>query len=291
MLRSESGAPAKQIRLSVSGLQIRCFIAGTSGPPVLLLHGAGLDAAALSLGSAMIALADTCRVFAPDFPGFGESDPMPAGWGFAELSAFLSPLLYALGLPHASLAGLSMGGGVALGFALQAPQRVERLVLIDSACLDNAIPGGRLAWFLMHVPGLNFIGWWPLTWSRHLMRWTLLRAMRHRPDLVTPTLVDEFMHLARKRSGAAATRQLQRREISWSGLRTNYVSRLPEIAIPTLILHGENDRLLPLRIAQRAHRQIRNSRLEVIRDCGHLTPLEQPEAVNRALRRFFQPAP
>lgn len=286
-MASESGSPVKQIWLIVSGLRIRCLIAGISGPPVLFLHGAGLDAAGLSLGSAMIALAGSCQVFAPDLPGFGESDPMPPDWGFAELSAFLTPLLDALGLPRASLVGVSMGGGVALGFALEAPHRVDRLALIDSACLDGAIPGGRLTWFLVHVPGLNLIGWWLLKSSRHLMRRTLLRAMRHRPDLVTPTLVDELMRLVRKRRAGAASRKLQRRELSWRGLRTNYVNRLAEITVPTLILHGENDRLLPVTIAERAHRLIRNSRLEVICDCGHLAPLEQPETVNRALHNFL----
>jgi len=69
----------------------------------------------------MMALADTCRVFTPDLPGFADSDPMPAGWGFAGCSAFLGPLLDALGQKRASLAGLSMGGGI----ALQAPERVE----------------------------------------------------------------------------------------------------------------------------------------------------------------------
>src|SRR5215469_4177457 len=137
MLAPESGPLVKQIWLRVSGLRIRCLAAGVSGPPVLLLHGAGLDAAGLSLGSAMAALADTCRVFAPDLPGFGESDPMPAGWGFAEHSAFLAPLLAALGLSRVALVGVSMGGGIALGFALQAPEQIERLVLIDSACLDD----------------------------------------------------------------------------------------------------------------------------------------------------------
>jgi len=291
MLELENGSPVKQIRLSVSGLQIKCLIAGVSGPPVLFLHGAGLDAAGVSLGSAMIALADTCRVFAPDLPGFGESDPMPAGWGFAECSTFLFPLFDALDLRRASLVGVSMGGGVALGFALQAPDRVERLALINSACLDDAIPGGRMAWFLVHIPALNVIGWWFLRSSRHLMRWALSREMRYRPDLVTPMLVDELMRLARKRRAGAAFRQWQRREVTWRGLRTNYVNRLSEITIPTLILHGENDRLLPIAMAERAHRLIRNSQFEVIPECGHLAPLEQPEAVNRALYQFFQPIP
>jgi pimeloyl-ACP methyl ester carboxylesterase len=291
MMAAENHSPVQQIRLSVSGLQTRCLIAGGSGPAIVLLHGAGLDAAGLSLGSAMIALADRCRVFAPDLPGFGDSDPMPAGWGFAEYSVFLGPLLDALGLTRASLAGISMGGGVALGFALQAPERVEKLALIDSACLDGAIPGGRLTWFLVHMPGLNVIGSWLLKSSRRLMRWALLRHMRHRPDLATPELIEDLMRLARKRRAGGAVLEWQRREITWNGLRTNYVHRLPEIAIPTLILHGDDDRLLPVAIAERAHRLIPNSRLEIIPDCGHLAPLEQPEAVNRALREFLQPMP
>ena len=290
MMAAENGSPFQQKRLTVSGMQIRCLIAGNSGPAVVLLHGAGLDAAGLSLGSAMIALSDRCRVFAPDLPGFGESDPLPAGWGFTKCSAFLGPLLDALGLERASLAGLSMGGGIALGFALQTPERVEKLALIDSACLDGAIPGGRLTWFFVHAPGLNVIGSWLLKSSRRLMRWALLRHMRHRPDLVTPALVEDLMRLARKRPDAAV-QQWQRREITWNGLRTNYVNRLHKIAIPTLIVHGDDDRLLPVSIAERAHRLILNSRLEIIPNCGHLAPLEQPEAVNRALCQFLQPFP
>ena len=65
------------------------------------------------------------------------------------------------------------------------------------------------------------------------MRWALLREMRYRPDLVTPMLVDELMRLARKRRAGAAFLQWQRREVTWRGLRTNYVNRLSEIAMPT----------------------------------------------------------
>ena len=86
-----------EIWLKVSGVGVHCLTAGTSGPAVLLLHGSAFDAAGVSFGSAISALAMGCRVFAPDLPGFGESDPMPGGWGFADYSAFLSPLLTELG--------------------------------------------------------------------------------------------------------------------------------------------------------------------------------------------------
>jgi pimeloyl-ACP methyl ester carboxylesterase len=94
-----------EIWLNVSGLRIHCLTAGAFGPAVLLLHGSAFDAAGVSFGSAISALATGCRVFAPDLPGFGESDLMPDGWGFAEYSAFLSPLMTELGLQRASLGG------------------------------------------------------------------------------------------------------------------------------------------------------------------------------------------
>jgi pimeloyl-ACP methyl ester carboxylesterase len=118
--------------LTVAGLRIHCLMAGRTGPAVLLLHGSGFDAAGVSLAPAMHSLATGCRVYAPDLPGFGDSDPMPDRWGFSRCSAFLSPLLEALGLERASLVGLSMGGGIALGFALMAPEKVDRLVLMPA---------------------------------------------------------------------------------------------------------------------------------------------------------------
>jgi pimeloyl-ACP methyl ester carboxylesterase len=255
----------------------------------VLLHGSAFDAAGISFAFAMSALAARCRVFAPDLPGFGESDPMPNGWGFAEYSAFLSPLLTELGLQRVNLVGLSMGGGIALGFALDAPERVERLVLIDSACLDDALPGGRATWFGVHLPGLSALQWHILAHSRRLTRWVLRRALPHRQEQVTPALLDRVMKLLRK-PGAAALRKWERREVGWRGLRTSYVDRLPTLAVSTLIVHGADDSLLPLAIARRASGLIRNSRLEVIPECGHLAPLDQPAAVTRALSDFLLPA-
>jgi pimeloyl-ACP methyl ester carboxylesterase len=265
-----------EIWLKVSGIRVHCLTAGTSGPAVLLLHGSAFDAAGVSFGPAISALATGCRVFAPDLPGFGESDPMPDGWGFADHSAFLSPLLTELGLQRASLAGVSMGGGIALGFALDAPERVERLVLIDSACLDDALPGGHATWFGVHLPGLSALQWRILASSRRLTCRVLRQVMPHQPEQVTSSLIDRVMRLLRKPGAAAALRDWERREVGWGGLRTSYVD-------------GADDPLLPVAVAERAYRLIRNSQLEVIPECSHLAPLDQPAAVTRALSEFLLP--
>jgi pimeloyl-ACP methyl ester carboxylesterase len=285
----DAGPRVEELWLKVAGLRIHCLVTGAAGPPVLLLHGSAFDAAGVSFASAMATLGTDCRVFAPDLPGFGDSDPMPGGWGFADYSAFLSPLLTELGLGRTSLVGISMGGGIALGFALDSPQHVERLVLIDSACLSNAIPGGRSTWLTVHFPGLSALQWRILASSPRAMRWALRRAIPHRPGGVTPALLDHVMKVMRKPGAAAAFRKWERREVGWQGLRTSYVDRLASLAVPTLILHGADDPLLPVAVAERAHRLIPGSRLEIIPNCAHLAPLDQPEAVSRALRAFLLP--
>ena len=288
-IAASTGPRHDALRLTVAGLRINCLIAGTDGPAVMLLHGSAFDAAGISFGAIIPALAAHCRVFAPDLPGFGESDPMPDGWGFAEQSSFLAPLLAELGLARVTLVGVSMGGGIALGFALDAPDRVERLVLIDSACLDDALPGGRGTWFSVHLPGVSTLQWHMLARSEKLVRRMLQGAMPHQPPPPSE-LLDHVTRSVRRPHAAAAFRDWERREVGWHGLRTCYVDRLASLDVPTLILHGADDPLIPIAVAERASRLIPNARLEVIPDCGHLAPLDRPEAVMRALSDFLLPA-
>jgi pimeloyl-ACP methyl ester carboxylesterase len=289
MIETAFGQTFDERWLTVAGLRIHCLVAGRTGPAVLLLHGSGFDAAGVSLAPVMHSLATGCRVYAPDLPGFGDSDPMPDRWGFSKCSAFLSPLLAALDLERASLVGLSMGGGIALGFALMAPEKVDRLVLIDSACLSEAIPGGRRTWFAVHMPGWSALQWRILAGSRNATRWVLRRATPRNPEGMTPERLDRVMRHLRRPDAGVAFRKWERREVGWRGVRTSYVERLPALSVATLIVHGADDPLLPVAIAERAHHLIPHSRLEVIPDCGHLAPLDQPEAVSRALSAFLQP--
>ncbi|MBV9228981.1 MAG: alpha/beta hydrolase [Chloroflexi bacterium] len=122
----------KHTWLEVDGLRIHCLTAGESGPALVLLHGGGTDSASLSWGEVLGPLSAHHRVFAPDWPGFGQSDKPAISYTTDYYVHYLQHLLTALGLARVVLIGLSMGGGIALNFTLNDPARVEKLVLVDA---------------------------------------------------------------------------------------------------------------------------------------------------------------
>lgn len=281
----------RHLQLDVAGLGVHCLTAGNRGRPVLILHGGGVDAAGLSFRWTIPALAKQHRVFAPDWPGFGKSDAMPPDWRVEECILFIQDLLKALGLERVGLIGLSMGGAFATGFALHAPSCVECLVLVDSVGLGGAIPGGYLSYFALHLPFLDELCWFLASKNRTIVRRTLCAPLASHAETVIEEALDEIMAIVRKPGAGAAFRQLRRSEYRWRGFRTNYLDQLAEMQVPTLIVHGAEDPLVPVGSAGRAHRQLPNSQLEIIPRCGHLPPIEQPELFNRLVCRFLKEPP
>ena len=112
-------------------------------------------------------------------------------------------------------------------------------------------------------------------------------AFANQKQVLSQEVLDEILRLARRAGAGAAFRQLQRSEYQWRGLRTNYLHRLSEVRVPTLLVHGIADKVVPVSWAERAHKLMRNSRIEIIPECGHLPPVEQPDLFNRIVRRFL----
>ena len=136
--------------VEVDGLHVHYQKAGEGNAPVLLLHGGGYDSASLSYKHAVGPISEHHRVFAPDWPGYGESDKPDMEYNTEYFVGFLDRLMDALGLEKASLVGISMGGAISLGFSLRSPQRVEKLVLVDSHGLGGEVPGGMASYALVH---------------------------------------------------------------------------------------------------------------------------------------------
>lgn len=272
----------------VRGAHINVYQAGHEGggAPLLLLHGGGLDSALLSWGPHLATFAATRRVLAPDLPGYGASEtpdaPCTLDWSIGVLAA----LMDSLGIARTDLCGISLGGGIALGFTLTYPERVRKLVLASSYGLGAGIPGGVAGALVTRLPGINALSWRSIAHSSIAAR-RALRTLLVNPEAITDDLVAATMAAANQpRAGVAWTR-FQRAETGWWRLRTTYRDRLPELAAPTLLLHGADDRLVPLAASIEAHTRIPDSRLHVFPHCGHWLPRDQPERFRAAVTRFL----
>jgi pimeloyl-ACP methyl ester carboxylesterase len=271
----------------VAGSRTRYERAGT-GPELVLLHGGGLDSARLTWSPVWPRLTAVADVVAPDLPGFGASElgaTTPTLEGYRDwLVAFLD----ACGIGRPVLGGLSLGGGVALRTAIDLPDRVTGLVLCAPYGVDPRVPGGRLGWATVHLPGVDRLTWAALRHSRWTARRTLGSLLR-RPGSITDELVGEVMELARQPDAGVAWRSFQRHEVRWSGPRTVFGQELAGIRCPALLLAGEHDLVSPARV-QAAATAMPDARFTQVPAAGHWLPRDAPEVVAGQMVEFLTAA-
>lgn len=269
------------------GTRVHYFTAGpATGETVVLLHGGGTDHALLSWADTLPALlAHGYRVYLPDAPGYGQS-PLPS-WPatLPHLNAFLAEWVDQVGLKRAAYCGISMGGALALGYALEHPERVSKLVLIGSYGLQKRAPLHTLSYFMVRMPGFDRLNGWLLR-SPRLLRQSLAPLIRN-PASLTDELVQEVAQAMTNPASQIAWNQFQRHEIQWRGVSTNFRSRLQELRVPTLLLHGSHDSGVPVSAAREAARLIPEATLHVVEGAGHWTQRDRPDEVNYALLRFL----
>jgi pimeloyl-ACP methyl ester carboxylesterase len=277
-----------QTWLEVDSLHIHCLAAGQSGSPVILLHGGGMDSASISWGAEIAPLSAHHRVLAPDLPGYGESDKPAVEYTLDYYAHFLSHLLDALHLDKASLVGLSLGGGIALSFTLNYPTRVDKLVLVDTYGIQDKVAWHRSSYLFIHIPYLQELSYRLLGSSRSMLRWGLLAGgIVHDPRHLSRELIDEVYRQAHTPQRGMAFTSTQKNDMTWHGLRSDMTGRLHEITVPTLLIHGAQDRAVPLSYAQKAHALIKNSELVILQDCGHWAQREKPEEFHQVVSTFL----
>lgn len=276
------------IWLDIDDLRLHCLTAGIDdGSPVVLLHGASLDSAALSWGEVIGPLSAQHRIFAPDLPGYGLSSRPVLSYTIDFYTGVLKQVLDLLHLKKASLVGLSQGGAIALAFTLANPQRVEKLVLVDTYGIQDKTAAHWLSYLYVHIPFLDELSYWLMGRSRALIRWSLLAGLIYNPAHLSDELVEQVYQAAREPGAGRAFISVQRSEITWSGLKSNFTGRLHEITIPTLLVHGGQDQAVPLAYARRAHELLPHSELFIMPECRHWPQRENPEEFVRAVGNFL----
>lgn len=277
----------REIWLEIEGRRIHCWMDGETGPAVLLLHGGGVDSARLSWRLAMPVLAKDHRVFAFDWPGYGESDAHPGVNSIQFYSDFTLQVMDMLSLQKASLAGISLGGSAALLFALDHPERVDRLVLVDPYGLQRKVAFHRFSYWVVNQPAVTR---WSYAWlrrSRALTRWSLTYILS-RPGSPSNEVVDEVFQEIQKEDFWLPFQSLQQSEILPDGLRNVMIDRVGELKMPTLIIHGGKDRLVPLACAEEAVRINPAIQLAVMEGCGHWPQRDWPDEFNRLISEFLK---
>lgn len=271
----------------VGGVRTHYLAAGATGRPLVLLHGGGTDSASLSWRPSMGLFSQTCRVIAPDLPGYGQSPRPRVDYTIEYYTEFLNHFVHALGLSEFSLVGLSLGGHIAASFTLQFPSTIERLVLVDSAGLGTQWHWRTLAWLMVRMPEVPDTVWRMAGRSRPAIRFSL-RNIVHDPQVITEEIVTEISQTIATHGAGRAWRSYVEHEMDWSGFRNNFLNRLAEITLPTLIVHGSHDRLVPVKWAKRAHQLIPDSKLCILEKCGHWPPREKPIEFTGAVLEFLK---
>jgi len=245
-----------------------------SGPTLVLIHG--ITNSSESWAPAMRLLARDFDVIAPDLPGHGESDRQRGDHSLGGHACVMRDLLHVLGVKRATVVGHSLGGGVAMQFAYQFPDMVERLVLVGSGGL------GREVSPLIRSAALPFAEQvLPLLTAR-----PLIEAGSAIAGLVGRLGFKPGADLAEVSRGVASLGDAERRAafvrtvrsvISPLGQRVTATDRLYLAAeLPTLIVWGDRDPIIPVEHGRGAHALLPNSQLEVFEGAGHFPQLDDP---------------
>ncbi len=250
-----------------------------SGPPVLLIHGSGPGVSAwANWRLAMPELARSARVIAPDMVGFGYTE-RPAGQRY-DMDAWVAQavgVLDALDIERTDLVGNSFGGALALALTIRHPQRVRRLVLMGSVGVPFAI-----------TPGLDAV--WGYTPSFEAMR-SLCDLFAHDRHLVTDELArlryDASIRPGFQESYAAMFPAPRQR---WVDAMTSPEADIRRIAHETLVVHGREDRIIPLANSLTLAQWIARAQLHVYPHCGHWTQIEHAARFAQLVANFLAEA-
>jgi pimeloyl-ACP methyl ester carboxylesterase len=255
------------------------------GPAIVLVHG--ITSSSRTWRSVMRGLAERHTVIAPDLLGHGRSGKPRGDYSLGAYASGIRDLLAVLGVRTATVVGHSLGGGIAMQFAYQFPDRLERLVLVDSGGLGEDV---SLALRAAALPGSEFV--LPLLFtpvSRHTGRLAggVLGRLGLKASANTRGLLEGLDSLGDGDARRAFVHTL-RSVIDPRGQRVDARDRLYlSEGVPTMLVWGDRDRIIPVEHGRSAHELMPHSRFEVFEGAGHFPFNDDPERFVAVLSDFI----
>jgi len=276
-------SPTQQIELHGHPVTYRRM---GEGPPIVLIHG--ITSSSRTWRSVMPALAEHYTVIAPDLLGHGRSAKPRGDYSLGAYASGVRDLLLALDIPRANVVGHSLGGGIAMQFAYQFPERVDRLVLVDSGGLGTEV---NLALRAATLPGSEWV--LPLLCAPVLRDAAIaigrvVEGLGYEPSADLRGVSEGFFSLGED-GARRAFLHTARSVIDPGGQKIDARDRLYLAAeIPSMIVWGEQDRVIPVEHGVRAHELMPGSRMELFPTGGHFPFNDDPERFISILHDFIQ---
>lgn len=268
--------------IKVGNHRTRYWALGDKGTVVILIHGLCVSADIWMHN--IEALAKQHRVYVPDLVGFGRSDEPESSFSPSDYTRFLDDFMNILNLERVNLVGQSLGGGIALNYAIQFPQKVSKLVLADSAGL------GREVIWTLRLKSLPLLGELISSRSRKGVELSFKLAVCNQA-LITKEVVELYYEFFSQPRFQKFSLRIVRSIVNIRGAREEVLApirdNLAGITQPTLIIWGEKDRVLPLKHAYQGKEKLPNARVRIIEGCGHIPFFERAEEFNHLVLEFL----
>ncbi len=286
----------KHHELKVCGGPMSVYEAGDpERPTVVMLHGAMYDEARFIWDQMFPFLSKDYHIFALDTPRHGKSRPWKGSMDRLRLMDIFHSTFSQLGLEYFSLVGLSMGGGLSIDYASLYPDEVKSMVLFEPGGLGEKVDLELITWLYVKSPGmLRMLSRKYVKKDRAFMRKILESiyaggSKPTDPDRLISILIDETKGKFNNLENDMDDWQLNC--IGPFRLKWNLLDRIPLIKCPTLWLRGAESKLVKQNEMERAVRLAidggSEAELRIIRNAGHILPLEQPEQANTAVKEFL----
>lgn len=269
--------------IEIDGMSVHYRVEGLAQDsiPLILLHGTG---ASLHTWDGWVnALKTERKIIRLDLPAYGLTGPNPTSDYSQEFYAsFINDFLTKLGVKQCIISGNSLGGSIAWNFAVKYPEKVSKMILVDA---------GGYAMKSKSVPIAFQVAGWPLI--KNLFKYVTPRSIVQKSvenvyadkSKVTETLVDRYFELSLREGNRQAFID-RMSEFRNKGIINIKTSQIKDLSMPTLIIWGDKDLLIPLEVGEKFHADLPNDTLVVFKDLGH-TPMEEDAAKTVAAVKDF----
>jgi pimeloyl-ACP methyl ester carboxylesterase len=268
---------------------VAVYESGNGDIPVVLLHGAGVDSAMLSWREVMNAMPERYRVYAIDLLGYGKSD-RPEGMAGKEfyqkhISAVES-VVEQLHIGKFVLSGLSMGGAIAIGYALKNQDQVTALIPVDSWGLVKKMPMHGLYYWYVNTSLLK-ASYSQFAKYRWMVKWSLEYSLIGDQTKITKAVIDEVFALCQIPNPEKSMQDYQRSSLTKRGIIPDYTEDIKELRMPVLFMNGEKDALVKAKDVAKASQSVKNGKLYIMKGCKHWSQKERPEEYVKVFDAFI----